>query len=66
MFSAIDNMLVDEDYWGALQHLRYNIREKCDGLTDGKLSNDWITDSVTQAELYQKIDDITAYLGTLL
>jgi hypothetical protein len=66
MFSAIDDMLADEEYWGAIQHLRNNIGEKLDGSQGGSPKNDWIIDPIEQAEICQKIDDITAYLETLL
>ncbi len=66
MFKAIDDMLADEEYNGMISDLRSNIRGKADGYVDGKLSNDWIIDKVAQQEICQKIDDITAYLATLL
>jgi PKD repeat protein len=66
MFSAIDDMLADEEYQGVIQDLRNNVREKADGHVDGKLKNDWIIDMPVQTEICHKIDDITAYLETLL
>jgi len=66
MFKAIDQMLAQKEYKGMIQDLRSNIREKADGYVDGKLNNDWIIDPVAQNKICQKIDDITAYLATLL
>jgi len=66
MFNALDDMLADEEYYGMIQHLRNNIRDKADGQVDGKAGNDWITDPTAQQEICQKIDDIAAYLETLL
>jgi len=65
-FSAIDYQLDDHKYWGVIQDLRSNVREKADGHIDGKLSNDWIRDPTAQTEICQKIDDIIAYLETFL
>lgn len=66
MFSAIDDMLADEEWKGAIQDLRNNIRGKSDGFVDGRLSNDWIIDPTAQQEICMKIDDLTAYLETFL
>lgn len=65
-FSAIDYMLEYNNYWGAIEDLRNNIREKADGHIDGMLKNDWIIDSTAQTEICQKIDDIIAYLEIFL
>ena len=43
-----------------------DIRSKCDGSVDGNPKNDWITDPATQAELCEMIDQMVAYLETLL
>jgi len=66
MFSAIDAMLDNEEYNGAIQHLRNNIKEKTDGSVGGNPKNDWIIDPTAQQEICMKIDDITAYLETVL
>ena len=60
MFYAIDDMLDDEEYEGAIEHLRNNIRPKIDGS-----GTDWIIDPAAQAELMMKIDDLVAYLEYL-
>lgn len=65
-FNALDNMLDDEEYWGMIQHLNYNIRSKCDGTVDGKSNDDWIIEYNAQYHICMKIDDITAYLATFL
>ena len=61
-FSAVLQKLGDHKPWGAIQDLRSDVR----GKVDGDVSNDWITDPTAQAEICQKIDDITAYLETFL
>ena len=66
MFNALDDMLDDEEYWGMIQHLNNNIRDKCDGTVDGKSGNDWITDPIAQYHICAKIDDLTAYIATFL
>ena len=66
MFNALDNMLAADNYYGMIQHMRNNIREKADGYIDGKQGNDWIIDRDVQVELCQKIDDITEYLEYLI
>jgi PKD repeat protein len=66
MITAIDGMIAGEKYNGAIQDLRNNLREKADGLVDGKANNDWIGDETAQQHICMKIDDLTAYLATLL
>jgi PKD repeat protein len=67
MFSAIDDMLADEEYQGMIKAMNSNIRTKFDGLVDGSPKDDWIIQDLTvQAHLCQKVDDITEYLGYLL
>jgi PKD repeat protein len=60
MFYAIDDMLADEEYQGAIKDLTNNIRPKVDGT-----GTDWIIDPAAQAELMMKIDDLVAYLEYL-
>ena len=65
MFSALQDMFVDEEYQGMIKDLTNNIREKMNGFEgDGK--NDWIVDPGEQEHICQKIDDITQYLEYLL
>ena len=59
-------MLDDEEYWGMIQHLNYNIRSKCDGTVDGKSNDDWIKNSDAQYHICAKIDDLTEYIATFL
>jgi len=66
IFSAIDDMLDDEEYSGAVHHLRHNIREKTDGFVDGSPKNDWITNSTAQEHICWKMDALIAYLETLI
>ena len=65
MIAAVHNLLVVEEYVGAIRDLRYNIRAKADGYVDGNPKNDWIIDPTAQAEICMKIDDLTAYLEYL-
>ena len=64
MFAAMNAMLDNEQYSGAIQHLRNNVREKTDGSVNGTPRNDWIINPTAQQEICMKIDDITAYLET--
>ena len=66
MFSAVDDMLDDEEYIGATTDMLNNIRAKADGTIDGSPSNDWIVDATAQAHICWKIDALTAYLATLV
>ncbi len=67
MFSAINDMLADEEWLGAIQHLRNNIRQKTDGFENGSgPTKDWIVAPVAQEDICMKIDDLTAYLETLV
>ena len=63
---AINDMLIDHEYNGAIHALRKDIRTKADGYVDGRLWNDWITDKKAQEHICMKIDDLTAYLETFL
>ena len=66
MFSALHDMCEDEEYNGMIQFLNNNIRTKCDGNVDGKKGDDWIKDTDTQIHLCAIIDDLTAYIATLM
>jgi len=67
MFTALDDMLSDQEYQGMIQSLNSNLRTKFDGLVGGNPKDDWIIqDLAIQAELCQKVDDITSYLQYLL
>ena len=66
MFSAIDKMLANGAYKGAINDLQHNIREKADGAMGGSPKNDWITDATAQVDICWKIDALTAYLQTLI
>lgn len=65
-FFAIDRMLDNESYTAMIRVLRNDIRQRVDGLIDGKPGDDWIIDFDVQKEICQKIDDITTYLETFL
>jgi hypothetical protein len=66
MIGAINSMVEEEEYNGAIQDLQNNVRGKADGTVDGKGNNDWITDGSAQQDICMSIDDITDYLATLL
>jgi hypothetical protein len=59
--------LIDaEAYQEAIDKLQNDIRAKADGYVDGNPKNDWITDPEAQEEICTIIDDLVAYLETLL
>ena len=66
VFSAIDSMLANEAYEGAIMNLQRDIREKVDGTVGGSPKNDWITDATAQEHVCWKIDYLIAYLETLI
>jgi hypothetical protein len=67
MFSALQDMWDDQEYQGMISSMNSNIRTTFDGMVGGRTKDDWIKqDPVTQTELCQKVDDITAYLHYLL
>ena len=72
MKNALHYMLLDiilkiegEEYNGAIQDLMNNVKEKMDGLPEGK-NKDWISDPAAQANLCMMIDDIVEYLSLYL
>jgi len=64
MFDALDGMIEDEEWNGFVTSLQSNVREKADGLIDGKTGDDWITTYDAQYHVCMKIDDIVAYVET--
>jgi len=67
MFSALQDKWDDQEYQGMISSMNSNIRTTFDGLVGGRTKDDWIKQNlVTQTELCQKVDDITAYLTYLL
>jgi PKD repeat protein len=54
------------DYQDAIDMLQHDIRAKVDGSVDGNPKNDWITDPEVQQEICAMIDDLIAFLETLL
>lgn len=65
-FAAVDHMLDAGNYKGAIQKLQNDIRAKADGGVDGKIKDDWIIAPAVQKEICLMIDDLIAYLETLL
>ena len=66
IFSALNSKLSQEKYYGVINSLNQNIRQKTDGLIDGKIGNDWITDQEIQIQICTMIDNISDYLRTFL
>jgi PKD repeat protein len=66
MIGALDDMLDDQEYQGMIQALQKNLRQKADGLVDGKISGDWIVDAAVQQEICHKVDDMVAYISYLM
>jgi hypothetical protein len=66
MFSALNKKIAKEAYKGAINSIKRNIRQKADGLIDGKVDNDWITNQEIQQKICIMIDDTVDYLETLL
>jgi hypothetical protein len=55
-----------EAYRNAINKLQNDLRAKLDGSVDGHPNNDWITDTDSQNDLCAMIDDLIAYLETML
>jgi hypothetical protein len=53
-------------YQEAIDKLENDLRAKMDGCYGGNPRNDWITDCEAQYELLAIIDDLIAYLATLM
>ena len=69
MFSALQDMWLEQEYTGMIGDMKNNIRSKADGLLliePGKTGNDWIIDLEAQEHICQKVDDIIEYLKYLL
>jgi PKD repeat protein len=62
----VKRMIERGDYQGAMNKLASDIRAKADGLVDGKANDDWIIDPLAQSELCSMVDDLRAYLSSLL
>ncbi|MBI5000279.1 MAG: hypothetical protein HZB92_01950 [Euryarchaeota archaeon] len=59
---AVETMIYDGDYNGAIQKLKNDIRTKMDGSIDGNPKNDWIVDSVWQNEMDRLISGLVMSL----
>jgi hypothetical protein len=64
--ASIAKMLSHSNYKGAIQALRNDIRDKADGFLGGDPSNDWIIEQTAQEHICMKVDDLTAYLETMM
>ncbi len=64
-FKAIDEMFSTENYQGAINKLKNDVRSKSDGYIDGNPHDDWITDPKAQEEICKMIDNLMAYLENL-
>jgi hypothetical protein len=63
---SVQGMIDSGEYSSAINKLQNDIRAKCDGACGGNPNNDWITDSDAQIVLCAMIDDLIAYLETLV
>lgn len=63
---AVENQIADENYQGAINKLRNDIRAKMDGSVDGNPKNDWIMDLEAQYELTTRIDELISALQLAL
>jgi hypothetical protein len=60
-------VLIDQGYYQqALNKLENDIRSKMDGCYGGNPKNDWITDCAAQGQLLALVDDLIAYLQSIL
>jgi hypothetical protein len=66
---AVEQMLMADNYMGAIQKLSNDLQTKCDDQLGGhpkNKKNDWIIDIEAQEEICRKIEDLIAYLEKLL
>jgi len=63
-FSALDDMIANEEWDRFIRTLQSNVRQKADGRVDGKSRDDWIIDLTAQQHICMKIDDIVAFVKT--
>lgn len=66
MFRALDAKLESGAWNGFVHDITSNVRDKADGLVEGNPGNDWITSQEAQQHVCMKIDDIVAYVRTLV
>jgi hypothetical protein len=66
MFSALNHKLAQGNCNGAINSLTHDIRQKADGLIDGKKGNDWMMNQEIQQQICTMIDNISDYLRSLL
>jgi hypothetical protein len=59
-------MIEAGEYEEAIDKLKHDIRAKADGSLGGNPRNDWITDEAAQEEICAMIDELIAYLESLL
>jgi hypothetical protein len=64
--SAVEKMLLSNDLKEAVDKLLSDIRQKADGSMGGHAKNDWIVDPVSGEHICVVIDDLIAYLETLM
>ena len=62
----VNGLIEAGEYQEAIEKLQNDIRAKADGYVDGNPVNDWIIDPDEQQELCMMVDDLIAYLETLL
>jgi len=62
----VNGLIEAGEYQEAIEKLQNDIRAKADGYVDGNPVNDWIIDPDEQQERCMMVDDLIAYLETLL
>lgn len=65
-FAEVIQLISTGQYQDAINKLQNDIRAKADGSLGGNPNNDWITDPAVQQRVCDMIDDLVAYLNTLL
>jgi C1A family cysteine protease len=66
MFSALDDMIAQDEWNGFSNSIHHNVRSKADGLIDGKSGDDWITTYDAQDHICMNIDEIVLSMETFL
>jgi PKD repeat protein len=66
MILDINGMLSRQEYNGAVNALRSNIRGKADSYFGGSAKNDWIKTQDAQSLVTRSVDDLIAYLNYLI
>lgn len=66
MFVAFDDIFGEEEWNGFVTSITSTIRNKADGLVDGKTNDDWIKSREVLEHICKEIDDLVACVTTLM